>query len=259
MTRREKDVFVVAAGLMLAALGVYNLVSKATWTAADDGVYWKATSRGLVALRVAPGGPGARTGVEPDDVLLAVDGAEVLSLERLDETLASRRAADVVTYSLLRDHEPRKVDLRLQLTPRGNLSAFYYLSLVGFFSLVVGTVVMLRRPVDRTSLHFYAICVLFFLTYSTSYTGRLDPTDWVLLWTDHLSVLLLPVVFLHFCLVFPERRLRAQRQWIVPALYMPALLVVGATAIGHVLLALGAAPGALWGIVETTDRAKPLY
>ena len=70
---------------------------------------------------------------------------------------------------------------------------------------------MLRRPPDRAALHFYAICLLFFLMYSTSFTGKLDFADWTLLWTDHLAILLLPVVFLHFCLSFPERKLPTLR------------------------------------------------
>ena len=59
---------------MLAALGVYNLVQKATWTVMDDGVFWKQAPQGLVAARLAPGGPAARAGVRAGDVLLAVDG-----------------------------------------------------------------------------------------------------------------------------------------------------------------------------------------
>ena len=95
----------------------------------------------------------------------------------------------------------------MQPLSQGNVTLFYYLSLVGFFSLIVGTIVMLRRPPDRAALHFYAICLLFFLMYSTSYTGKLNLADWTLFWTDHLAILFLPVVFLHFCLSFPERRL----------------------------------------------------
>ena len=53
--------------------------------------------------------------------------------------------------------------------------------------------------------------------YSTSYTGRLNLADWTLLWTDHLAILFLPVVFLHFCLSFPERRLAGRAAWLVPA------------------------------------------
>src|SRR5256885_9384257 len=86
---------------------------------------------------------------------------------------------------------------------------------------------MLRRPPDRAALHFYAICLLFFLMYSTSYTGKLNFADWTLLWTDTLSILFLPVVFLHFCLSFPERRWPSSRSWVIPAAYMPALALAG--------------------------------
>ena len=37
----------VLAGLALASLGVYNVVLKATWTAVDDGVFWKQAPQGL--------------------------------------------------------------------------------------------------------------------------------------------------------------------------------------------------------------------
>ena len=260
MTRRGfKNALVIFAGLALAALGVYNIALKATFRLADDGVFWRQAPQGLVATRLAPGGPAARAGVRVGDILLAVDGEEALSPGRLEAALAERRPGSRVTYSLLREDERRALDVALQPLPQGNVSAFYYLSLAGFFSLVVGTVVLLRRPADRTSLHFYAVCVLFFLLYSTSYTGKLSAADWVLFWADTLAALFLPVVFLHFCLTFPERRLRAQRWWVVPALYMPALVVTGAAAMSHALMAAGEEPGALWGIAETLDRTEPLY
>ncbi len=259
MHRRAKNALVVVAGLVLAVLGIYNIVLKATWTVMDDGVLWKSSPQGLVAARVAPGGAGARAGIQVDDVLVAIDGDEVLSPGRLEQVLAGHRSGDHLTYSLLRLRERRALDLRIQPAPQGNVSAFYYLSLVGFFSLVIGTVVTLRRPADRTALHFYAVCVLFFLAYSTSFTGRLDFVDWVFVWTDHLAVLFLPVVYLHFCLSFPEPRLRAQRSWIVPALYMPALVVTGASVMSHVLAAFGGETRAVWKIIEAVDRLKPLY
>ena len=64
MTRRGlKNALVVLAGLALATLGVYNIVLKATWTVMDDGVLWREAPQGLVAARLAPGGPAARAGV----------------------------------------------------------------------------------------------------------------------------------------------------------------------------------------------------
>ena len=259
VNRRIKNALVVLAGLVLAALGVYNIVLKSTWTVMDDGAFWTAAPQGLVAARLAPGGPAARAGVRAGDVLLAVDGEEVLSPARLEGTLGARQRGERVSYLLLREQERRSLTVLLQPLPQGNASAFYYLSLAGFFSLVVGSVVMLRRPAERSSLHFYAVCVLFFLMYSTSYTGKLSRLDWVLVWTDHVATLFLPVVFLHFCLAFPERRLRAERLWIVPTLYMPALVVTGAAVMAQALLAGGEEAGALWGILAAIDSAKPLY
>ncbi|MEE8218239.1 MAG: ATP-binding protein, partial [Vicinamibacteria bacterium] len=256
--RRLKNAFVVVFGLALASLGVYNIVLKATWSLMDDGVFWKTAPQGLVATRVAPGGPGSRGGVWVGDILLAVDGEETLSRSALEATLRSRSTGDRVTYSLLRADERRTLDVTVRPLPQGNVSAFYYLSLVGFFSLIVGTVVMLRRPADRSSLHFYGVCVLFFLVYSTSYTGKLTTPDWTLFWADYLARLFLPVVFLHFCLTFPERR-RAKRLWLVPALYMPALVLAGAAAMSQALFAAGEETGALWSIVAAIDRIQPLY
>jgi len=40
---------------------------------------------------------------------------------------------------------------------------------------------MLRRPTARAALHFYAICVLFFLCFAVSYSGELSALDWTLL------------------------------------------------------------------------------
>jgi len=186
--RHLKSVLVVAVSLVFATVGVCNLVLKASFTLMDDGVFWRQTPQGLVAARIAPGGPAARAGVRLGDVLVAASGEEALSPERLASLLAARRAGERATYTLLRESERRVLDVVVQPLPRGNVSAFYYLSLAGFFSLVVGTVVLLRRPPDRAALHFYAVCALFFLVYSISYTGSLTRFDCVTLVESCLAV-----------------------------------------------------------------------
>jgi two-component system NtrC family sensor kinase len=256
---RLKNVAVLAIALILGALGIYNIFLKATWTLMDDGVFWKQGPQGLYAARVAAGGPGDKAGVRIGDTVLAVDGEEALNPADLQARLARTAPGARLTYSLLRAEERRAVAVDVKPLPKGNVTLFYYLSLVGFFSLLVGTIVMLRRPPDRAALHFYAICLLFFLMYSTSYTGKLNFADWTLLWTDHLSILFLPVAFLHFCLSFPERRLSRARAWMIPAAYMPALGLAGAAVATQVLFATTDNRDALWRITTAIDRWKPLY
>jgi len=77
--RRLKNLVVILAGLALSSLGVYNIVLKATWTLLDDGVFWRESQQGVLAGRVAAGGPADRAGVRMGDILLGVDGEEVLS------------------------------------------------------------------------------------------------------------------------------------------------------------------------------------
>ena len=253
-----KNAGVLLLGLLLAALGGYNIFLKATWTLMDDGVFWTPTAAGLVAARVAAGGPAAEAGVQGGDLLLAIEGDEVISVAQVQQRLARRAPGALLGYSILRASEQRALEVAVRPLSQGNVSLFYFFSLVGFFSLLVGTIVMLRRPADRASLHFYAICVLFFLMYSTSYTGKLNLADWALFWLDHLAILLLPVVFLHFCLSFPERRIPQQRAWAIPAAYMPALAFLGA-AIASQRLFAASGDATLWQIMSVIDRAKPLY
>jgi two-component system NtrC family sensor kinase len=257
--RKLKNAAVLGLGLVLGSLGIYNIVLKSTWTLMDDGVFWRAGREGVAAARLDPGGPGALAGVRVGDVLLAVDGEEVLSPEDLQVRLSQRAHGAKLAYSVLRADERRALTLGIKPLGQGNVRLFYYLSLVGFFSLVVGTIVMLRRPPDRAAVHFYAICLLFFLMYSTSYTGKLNFADWTLFWTDHLAVLFLPVVFLHFCLSFPERRLSATRAWLVPAAYVPALGLAGAAVLSQILFVTTTGGEALWRVTAVIDQWKPLY
>jgi len=256
---RVKNAAVLGIALVLGSLGIYNIVLKATWTLMDDGVFWKQGPQGLYAARVAAGGPGDKAGVRIGDTVLAVDGEEALTPADLQSRLAVKAPGARLTYSLLRADERRAVAVDVSPLSKGNVTLFYYLSLVGFFSLLVGTIVMLRRPPDRAALHFYAICLLFFLMYSTSYTGKLNLADWTLLWADHLAILFLPVAFLHFCLSFPERRLSRVRAWMIPAAYIPALGLAGAAVATQVLFATTDNRDALWRITAAIDRWKPLY
>src|SRR5262245_7485161 len=122
-----KNVAVLGIAFVLASLGIYNIVLKATWTLMDDGVFWKEEAHGVVAGRVAAGGPGDRAGVKVGDVLLAVDGEEVLTSDHVQARLATRKPGGAISYSLLRADERRSLLVDVQPLPKGNTSLFYLL------------------------------------------------------------------------------------------------------------------------------------
>ncbi len=150
-TSRAKNVVVTLIALALGAVGLANITLKATFTLLDDGVFWRASDAGVVAEEVAALGPGARAGVRRGDVLMAIDGREVLAPEQVEDLLASKRSSETLDYRLLRAEAPFELQVTVAPLPAVPATVFYYLSLVGFFSLMVGTFVLLKRPADCTS------------------------------------------------------------------------------------------------------------
>ena len=122
------------------------------------------------------------------------------------------------------------VDVGVAPITRAAPGALYFvLAAVGIFTLLVGAAVRLRRPRDPATLHFFWLAVAFFGVFTFSFSGRLDRLDWVFYWADAIAMLLLPPLFLHFTLVFPER----PRRWTggrAAARWLPRYLSAGGRA-----------------------------
>jgi serine protease Do len=69
--------------------------------------------RGALVSRVEPGMPAARAGLEPGDVILAVDGEPVADSAVLSRLIASRKPGERVKLELLRKGETRRIELSL--------------------------------------------------------------------------------------------------------------------------------------------------
>ena len=68
-------------------------------------------SDGAQVSQVSVGGPAQSAGVEPGDVVVAVDGVAIQSPTELGEQIRTNQPADVVTLSVVRDDQP--IDLTL--------------------------------------------------------------------------------------------------------------------------------------------------
>lgn len=248
------------AGVLLA-LAVGNLVSRASWNPVEDGVLWASRPEGVVASEVLPGTPAARAGVRAGDLLLAVDGMPVDRPADVEAAHEGRRAGDAVKYTLARFGGEAPLEFELRAVPQGNRGLYYVLAGVGIFTLLVATAVRVRRPGNPATLHFFLLSIAFFGVFAFSHSGRFDRLDWVFYWADAVSVLLLPPLFAHFTLFFPER----PRPWlqsrvgpaVVPLLYLPALLLLGVRLWAVARAALD--PARYVGILQVLDRFEPLY
>ena len=251
-------VVVVAA---LLCLGIANISARATLQTVEDGVLWKAQPEGVIAADVAPGTGASAAGLRRGDVLIAIDGHPVQRVADVEQLLREAEAGQSSRYTILRLGAREVVDLRIAQIPSSPRVLYYFLAAVGIFTLLTGAAVRLRRPRDPATLHFFWLCVAFFGVFTFSFSGRLDRLDWVFYWADAVSMLVLPPLFLHFTLVFPERT----RRWtagrigraVVPLAYAPAVLL----GVVHVVaLARGTTDSTrVVQLLSTLDRLELLY
>ena len=228
LARVVAQLAVVAGLVVLAAL---NIPARG-WTEMEDGVLWESNGGDVLAGAVAENSPASRAGIRAGDTLLRVDNRLIAGPGDVVHALHAARAGSVLQYVLVRQggqSDPQLITVAVSDIP--STSHWLYLALagVGLFALFVGTVVRLRRPENQATLHFFWLSVAFFGVLTFSSSGKFDRLDWVFYWADVVAMLLLPPLFVHFALVFPERpdswaRSDAGRT-LLPLIYLPALLL----------------------------------
>ena len=243
---------VSVATIVLIAMGLANIATRATWREAEDGVLWTGGADGVVASEVTPQGPGGRAGLSAGDVLLSLNGQAVRQPEDIVNVHHASQPGIRAEYAVLRPGAREVLTVTLDTVPAGRVAVYFCLAAVGLFTLLIGAAVRLRRPRDPATLHFYWLTVAFFGVFAFSFSGRLDRLDWAFYWADRVSLLLLPPLFLHFALVFPVSPgwFRVAR-WraLFHVSYVPAFILGGL-----LIVTMAAGPGPGPGADANFDR-----
>ncbi len=219
------------ATVALVLLAVFNLQQESHYQQPDDGVVWtEAPSKvlpGLIAVRVVQGGPGAQAGIEPGDLLTAINDHTVEVGADLERELKHTDVYGKAEYSIIR--RQILLDTPVIVIPiPADRSLWDFTRVIGLVYLGIGFYVLFRRWTAPRATHFYIFCLVSFALNTFRYTGKLDYLDWTVYWGNVLAEALQPALFLHFALVFPEERLRNwSRRWLLPLIYAPAVGVVG--------------------------------
>ncbi|MGA3212702.1 MAG: ATP-binding protein [Terriglobales bacterium] len=191
-----------------------------------DGVWWVESHGRIEAQRIDPSGPGARAGLRPGDVLVAINEDPVTNSSSLDRDLNRSGVWNKANYSLLRRGVLIQVpDVVLTPSDRSMNAAWRFIALL---YLGIGIYVLLRRWTAPRSAHFYIFCLVSFVYYGFHYTGKLNEFDQIIYWFNVVAELLQPALFLHFVLAFPETKgvLRRHR-WLPIVIYFPATVILG--------------------------------
>jgi two-component system, NtrC family, sensor kinase len=256
--RAVAEAAVVAALLCLAAANIHQ---RATWSELGDGVLWAERGEGVTAQIVLPESPAARAGVQEGDILSAIDRRPVKTLDDVVDEFHAATWGEPARYTIVRLRTLQTFEVELEPLPTGPLPLYYALAAVGIFSLLVGAMVRLRRPDHQATLHFFWLTIAFFGVLALSFSGRLDTLDKVFYWGDVVAMLMLPPLFVHFALMFPERPDAWARsetgRTLMPLLYVPALLLGGARV--ALMMQASGHGDVLSGMLVLVERGELLY
>ena len=244
---------------VLLCFGALNIAVRATSHKLEDGVLWELRPEGVTAADVAARGGAMAAGIQPGDVLVAIDGTPVDSVESVQRALMGASQSVPLSYSVLRLGEQRMLTVAVAPLPGGNPTLYVIGAAIGVFTLLVGASVRLRRPDDPATLHFFWLCLAFFGTLTFSFS-RLDRLDWYFYWADVVATLVLAPLFLHFTLVFPDRPgawIRGAGERLITLLYLPAglLFLANVIAVGR----LSKNTQVYSQVLTYLDQIEPLY
>ncbi len=217
---------------------IINFRQQSMYRLPDDGVIWvdRAGADGqgtVVALHVTPGSGADNAGIRPGDILLQIAGSPIR------KTIDVPQALQRVVVWTKPDYVVRRgsVELTTQVIVGEAVldRAVYYQYAVGVAYLLIGLFVYYRRVSAPRSVHFYVLCLSSFVFFCFHFTGKLNAFDQVIYLGNVAGGILAPTLFMHFCLVFPERAKWLARRAIIALTYVPGLCLLAV----YVLVAKG--------------------
>jgi two-component system NtrC family sensor kinase len=227
MSRRIFSFRYVSTVLLTVAvliLGGLNVQQKRKYTPPDDGVSWVLGNNGTQARFVVQG-PAEKAGIQAGDVVKAIDGQPVRNDRHVTQILYELGSWQRATYTIVRNEKEIQTVVVLE-PPQQFLRQQKYLEVIGLIYFLVGFFVLLKRSRAPHALHFYLVCLTSFIFYAFHSTGKFNPFDWTIFWFDLGASLLLPPLFLHFCLEFPLRQTWIKhRSALLSLVYVPGILL----------------------------------
>src|SRR5262245_29978903 len=247
-----KHVATVLLTVAVLVLGVLNAEQKRVYIPTDDGVSWIQGAAGIQARFVTPNGPADKAGIRPGDILKAINGQTVQSDRHVTKLLYGLGAYVKATYTIVRSGREIDATLITDRIPDELLRHQEYLEIIGLLYLIVGIFVVSKRSRAPHALHFYFVCLTSFVFYAYHFTGKFNSFDWTIFWADLGASLLLPPLFLHFCLEFPLRnKWIRQRRGLLYLIYVPGgLLLLAQLAFVNGVLGLAPSPILLREILD---------
>ena len=229
----------LAGAALLVTAGILNFAQRLRHeTPPWDGVRWTDSRQGILAEVVEPGSSGARGQILPGDRLIAIsldnkNYEQVGHSRDVQMYLDQAHVGGDLHYLIERPSYPEEsrfyyadldaLDAIHKWTPR-----IVYINLIGLVFLFVGFFVLFKQGGRAPfALHFATLCLAAFVFCFYTPVGSYRDLDLAIAFLKNAAFILFPPLFLHFCLVYPQRQqLSQEKRWRAGLLYVPALLLL---------------------------------
>ena len=224
---KMKIALVASITLIAALVGILNLADRARWSDPTDGFIWQLTSRGLEAKYAITSDPELR--INPGDIVLKVNSKPIGSERDYFDVLYTLPIGSVASYQILREGNPVPITLAVYIRRNFTFTASdFFQSILAFTYLIIGVFIGIRHYRSPGAQHFFAVCLLSYILYLFTYTNKLSALDYVAYWCSAVTLLVLPAVFLHFSLNFPDQHGWVRhRPWLTSLCYVPFAALAG--------------------------------
>jgi len=257
----KKIILAILPVLIFLVLGVWNITNKITWKEPTDGVYWQKKSGALFALKVEIDSPAYLAGIKKGDVLYSINNSPVGNRIDVAKNLWMAWSADQkVTYQINREGE--LIFPSFFVTQKGASLIYYYLALIGLTTLIIGIIVFLnsKKPFSMPYIYFYLLSLTFYSFYIFSPTGEMNTLDSVFHWLDKVAFCLFPPLFLHFFLIFPNRKKTLkEKPSSVYFLYVPAVVLLVSKIVLHLPIHQGMEDFLVLRLYKTSEKLDLIH
>jgi sigma-B regulation protein RsbU (phosphoserine phosphatase) len=230
---RQEQVYVLHSRIRAVAVGITIFLVALEGLVAfrlPDRPYSGIILNNLTVARISEDSPGQAAGFRKGDQITSVGGTPCSSPPDVSECLAHADPGDTIIYTVRRGSETLTLPLTFSPPPLPEVLRKAMLILVGLSFVAIGLLVYFKRA-NKISLVFYLLCLAFGLVLLSVVNFEMSSARHAYKAAFYdLAVLALPALFLHFFLIFPERRPLLERHpRLERLLYLPAVGFFGVT------------------------------
>lgn len=177
-------------------------------------------NEGLYIVQVVPGGVSDVAGIKDGDILIAINGIKFKDINQAQEILNEFSNNEIIEYTILRDNNISKVDLRVVKVFN---VLFLIFALMGFAFLIIAFLVGYSKPKEFTSQLFFFMGCTGSLLFSQVGINILGNTTFIII--NLIIGTLFYALFVHFTITYPIKLNFRSRKTFLACVYALLLLV----------------------------------